>query len=87
MARAGWGEVVTEALFELDDREGSADIRHVLMPNMAYACGGSILTKRGHFTVGITTWDAVTCEECRAHGEDSLRAEMRAMQGRQAGVA
>ena len=74
------------ALFALDTREGD-DATHVLMPNMAYACGGNILTKRGHFTVGIMTWEAVTCAACREHGEATLRAEMRAMQGRQAGVA
>lgn len=74
------------ALFDIDTRAG-AEVTHVLMPNMAYACGGSILTKRGHFTVGITTWDAVTCDDCRTTGEDVLRAEIRAMQGRQADVA
>lgn len=78
---------MSATLFELDDREGSADVRHVLMPNMAYACGGNILTKRGSFAVGINEWSAITCPECQAHGEETLRAEMRAMQGRQAGVA
>lgn len=77
---------MSETLFDFDPRAGD-DTTHVLMPNMAYACGGNILTKRGHFTVGITTWEAVTCADCRTEGEPALRAECRAMQGRQASVA
>lgn len=78
---------MSETLFDFDTREGDADARHVLMPNMAYACGGNILTKRGVFTVGVSDWAKVTCPDCRAHGEAELRADIRAMQGRQAGVA
>lgn len=75
------------ALFDLDDREGDPESVHVLMPSMAYACGGSILTKRGHFTVGASEWSRVTCPDCRALGRDGLIEEQRAQQGRQAGVA
>lgn len=74
-------------LFEVDNREGTGDVTHVLMPNMAYACGGSILTKAGHFTVGPHLWDAVTCPGCRQQGHDALAAECREQQGRQADVA
>ena len=35
--------MVDGALFTIDDREPSAG-PHVLLPNMAYGCGGSILT-------------------------------------------
>lgn len=80
---------MSETLFDLeptDDRIGP-DVTHVLMPDMSYACGGSILTKRGHFTVGAHRWDDVTCADCRVHGQDALMTESRAMQGRQADVA
>ena len=39
---------MSETLFDLepaDTREGDPTVTHVLMPNMAYWCGGSILTK------------------------------------------
>jgi hypothetical protein len=83
---------VSDTLFDLepvDEREGSARNTHVLLPDMSYACGGSILTKRGHFRVGVGggNWAKVTCAECRSIGEDVLAAESRAMQGRQADVA
>ena len=75
------------ALFEIDDREGNPDLTHVLMPNMAYTCGGSILTKRGTFVVGVGgTWDRVTCPDCRAVGLEQIQAEIAAQQGRQADV-
>lgn len=77
------------ALFDLepvDDRSGP-DVTHVLMPDMSYACGGSVLTKRGHFQVGISNWAAIDCNGCREPGESTLRLEIRAMQGRQADVA
>jgi hypothetical protein len=76
-------------LFDLDDREGADNNVHVLMPDMSYACGGSILTKRGGFRVGVAgdNWGKVTCRTCRSFGRDALRDESRAMQGRQADVA
>ena len=57
--------------------------RHVLLPNMSYACGGSILTKDGGFTVGVGAgqWDDVTCPECRGYGRDYLAAVCRYQQG------
>lgn len=82
-------DVVNETLFDLEpaDERTGPDAAHVLMPDMSYACGGSILTKRGHFQVGIRDWAAIDCAECRQYGEDELRAEMRRQQGRQADVA
>lgn len=74
-------------LFELDDRTGPADVTHVLMPNMAYTCGGNILTVHGHVQVGVRDWSLVTCAECQAIGEQTIRDECRAQQGRQAGAA
>jgi len=82
---------MSEALFDLepaDDREGDPNVTHVLMPNMAYWCGGSILTKRGHFVVGVAgNWERVTCPECREAGPEVIQAEIAAQQGRQADVA
>lgn len=78
---------MSETLFDLDVREGDEHAVHVLLPDMSYACGGSILTKRGHFTVGAHRWDEVTCPDCRVHGQDVLLEESRAMQGRQADMS
>jgi len=64
----------------LDGREGPGVV-HVLMPCMAYACGDSILTKRGGFTCGPSNWEKVTCPDCRAFGRDVLAAECRRQQG------
>lgn len=75
------------ALVETDDREGSPEHRHVLMPNMAYACGGSILTKRGGFTVGTSLWQRVTCPVCRGLGRAFLATECKRQQGNQERVA
>lgn len=63
----------------LHEQEAAADPRagwvHVLMPNMAYACGGGPLGladggPRGLFRVGTNAseWPQVTCPECRAGG-------------------
>lgn len=74
-------------LFDLDDREPSTG-PHVLMPNMAYACGGNPLTKQGGFMfLGLDNFAEVGCADCRAVGRDALFAEQRAMQGRQAVVS
>lgn len=59
---------------------------HVLMPNMAYACGLTVLdfpAGQGRFVVGAgeDRWDDVTCPECRAPGRDALLADSRRMQG------
>lgn len=51
------------------------------MPNMGYACTGNILTKNGSFTCGANDWGKVTCDECRAFGQDYLIAWQRFMQG------
>jgi hypothetical protein len=72
------------ALFDVDDREPAIG-PHVLMPNMSYGCGGSILTKQGGFVVGAAgdNWPRVGCPECRAIGQDALLAEQAEQQGRQ----
>lgn len=78
--------MTTPALFELDDREPAIG-PHVLLPNMGYACGGSILTKQGSFTF-LTNAELfngqVGCPDCHGLGFDALQAEQRAQQGRQA---
>ncbi|MCX6399246.1 MAG: hypothetical protein NTX33_04845 [Propionibacteriales bacterium] len=58
-----------------------SDLNHVLMPNMAWACGGNIVTKGGHIRF-LDKWDEVTCPECIAEGVDSIRARTRRQQGR-----
>ena len=71
-----------------ESREGDPTLTHVLMPNMAYWCGGSILTKAGTFVVGVGgNWGQVTCPECRAGGKETIQAEIAAQQGRQQVVA
>lgn len=62
-------------------REGPDDVVHVLLPNMAYACGGNILTKNGSSVCGVGGWTKVTCADCRAYGYDYLRAIQTWMQG------
>jgi hypothetical protein len=64
-----------------DSREGGADAVHVLMPNMAYACGGNILTKRGTSRCGPWSWDEITCPDCRALGREPLLREVARQQG------
>ena len=82
---------MSETLFDLepaDTREGDPTVTHVLMPNMAYWCGGSILTKAGAFVVGVGgNWSQVTCPVCRAGGKETIQAEIAAQQGRQQVVA
>lgn len=78
---------MTLALFDLDDRKPAIG-PHVLLPNMGYACGGSILDKQGGFLfLGLHNFAEVGCPECRAIGHDALLAEQKAQQGRQADVA
>lgn len=83
---------MNETLFDLepaDDRAGSEAATHVLMPNMAYACGGNILTKKGRFRVGANgdNWLSITCPDCLAFGQESITRESRRQQGSQADVA
>ena len=81
--------MTTPTLFELDQREPASG-PHVLLPNMAYACGGSILTKQGSFTFLTTAenFDSqVGCPDCHAIGYDALLNEQRTQQGRQAAVS
>ena len=55
---------------------------HVLMPTMAYACDGSILTKKGKSVFGaLTDWDEVTCEACSAIGQEVIWREAKRQQG------
>ena len=76
-------------LFDLaPTRPAPTGIVHVLMPCMAYACGTGVLEAPGdRFQVGISDWAAVTCDECRAVGIDTIRAETGRQQGDQAGAA
>ena len=57
---------------------------HVLMPCMAYACGGDVL-QGGTFVLGPSReWDKVTCPECLGLGREALREECQRQQGAQA---
>jgi hypothetical protein len=63
--------------------EPRSELTHVLQPNMAWACGGNIVTKGGH--IGwLHEWETITCPECLAFDREELAAESAAMQGRQA---
>lgn len=71
-----------EALFTVGP---TSNLTHVLMPCMAYACGGDIVTKGGHFVFDpVGERGKVDCPECRALDPDALVVEMRRQQGRQA---
>lgn len=59
-----------------------SDLRHILMPNMAWACGGDIVTKGGHIEF-LNGWDKVTCPDCIALGRDSISKRTQAQQGRE----
>ena len=62
MTRAGEPDLLDLLL----EQSGQADLTHVLMPNMAYACGRNIVDNGGHFHVGIPRkWDTITCPACR----------------------
>lgn len=68
-----------------DSQTGVVDV-HVLMPNMAYACGLTVLDfAPGHarMIVGPSAdlWDTVTCRGCLAPGREALVAESRRQQG------
>lgn len=56
-------------------------LHHVLMPNMAWACGGSITTKGGHIEF-LSGWQNVTCPDCLTEGIGSIRRRSRWQQGR-----
>lgn len=56
-------------------------LTHVLMPNMGYACGETILTVAGHFEMGTSNFDKVTCPGCRAEGIEEIRVRMRRQMG------
>lgn len=57
---------------------------HVLMPCMLFACGGSMLDRlhRG-FVLGTNDelWATVDCPDCRALGQEAIRAASRRQQG------
>ncbi|WP_182379811.1 hypothetical protein [Nocardioides sp. WS12] len=59
-----------------------SDLNHILMPNMAWACGGNIVTKGGHIKF-LNKWDEVTCPECIAEGRDAISARTRRQQGQE----
>ena len=75
---------MSDLLDLLNELNGTADHTHVLMPSMAYACGGDIVSVGGHFQIGIKKWAKITCPKCRACDPDELRAEMRRQQRAQA---
>lgn len=49
---------------------------------MGYACGETIISVAGHFTLGAYEWGKVTCPGCRVWGQDYLLAMSKFMQGR-----
>lgn len=57
------------ALFDLVEKD---ERTHVLMPNMAYACGLTPLDG-GHFQVGISDWSKIDCRDCQAWGETGIK--------------
>lgn len=58
-----------------------SDLHHILMPNMAWACGGSIATKGGHIEF-LSGWDNVTCPDCLSEGRASIFLRSRRQQWR-----
>lgn len=68
------------------DRRPDSDLTHILMPCMAWACGGDIVTKGGHIAF-LDQLDRVTCPDCLALDPEELRSEQRRQQGKQAVMA
>lgn len=62
-------------------RPPTSDTIHALLPNMAYACYETILTVGGHFEMGTSNFEAVTCEGCRSEGVEAIRVRMRRQMG------
>lgn len=64
------------------ERSGQDTDVHVLMPTMAYACGGSILTAKGKSVFSaLTEWHAVTCQACLAIGQELIWRAAKRSQG------
>lgn len=76
------------ALFDSED-DRPAYLRteqpiHVLMPCMLFACGVSMLDRlhRGWvMSTGDEQWATVDCVDCRALGQEAIRAAARRQQG------
>lgn len=79
-------EPVTRCRPWLWPEHGCDHLWHVVMPNMAYACGQDILDPAGHGIIGpsLDRWERVTCPECLAPGREALAAECHRIQRRQA---
>jgi hypothetical protein len=75
---------MSDLLDLLNEQAGITDLTHVLMPCMAYACGGDIVTKGGHFVFSPHERDQLTCPECLALDPGQLEVEMRRQQEVQA---
>lgn len=58
------------------------ELVHALLPNMSYACYENILSVHGHFEMGTSAFDKVTCPECRAEGVEKIRVRMRRQIGK-----
>jgi len=58
-----------------------SDLHHILTPNMAWACGGNIVTQGGHIEF-LNCWHLVTCPDCLAEGRESISERTQRQQGR-----
>lgn len=61
--------------------EACSEIVHALLPNMSYACYENILSVAGHFEMGTSNFENVTCTGCRNEGVEKIRVRMRRQQG------
>lgn len=67
---------------ERDERTGSDEDVHCLLPHMGYACGENILSTKGRFEMGAYHYERITCAGCLTYSRDYLLAISRWMQGR-----
>lgn len=71
-----------------DEPKPGAEVTHVLMPWMRYACGRGVVEDGGSFIVGPSQgWERVDCPDCHAPGREALAEDCRRASHDQAGAA
>ncbi|MCZ4499959.1 MAG: hypothetical protein JWQ74_2514 [Marmoricola sp.] len=58
-------------------------VRHIVMPNLQWACGGNLLVDGGRMAVR-NQWDQVTCPDCLRQGQSSVARRAQQLLGKDA---